>query len=401
MIAVIFERFGPYHDARLTAANEHIPGGVVAIEMFARDVTYQWDILSRAPHYRRATVISDATPDLVSPRRLWAGIQEVLDDIRPDAVAIPGWQHPGAIAALHWARRRDVPSVLMAESTEMDRRRFRFVECLKSKIVSLYDAALVGGTKHKEYTHRLGMPEGKVFLGYDVVDNKHFSRRALECRRTPSLRSESFALPEQYFLCSARFIPVKNLLMLLNAFRCYRRVAREAPWDLVILGDGPERAAIEQKIDVLGLSASVRLAGFRQYDELPRFYAFAGAFVLPSISEPWGLVINEAMASGLPVLASSRCGCVPDLAEHMKTGLVFDPSKPDELCEAMRAISTDEKLHTRLAIGAEERVKDWGLERFSDGLRRSIDAAASSGGKMRSHHRLVISMLPLLARVRG
>jgi glycosyltransferase involved in cell wall biosynthesis len=112
----------------------------------------------------------------------------------------------------------------------------------------------------------------------------------------------------------------------------------------------------------------VYLPGFRQIGELPRFYAHAGAFVHASTTEQWGLVVNEAMASGLPVLVSNLCGCAPELVVEGINGFTFDPRDVDELARGMRRIaSMDESERAGLASAGQRRVSAWGLERFAAG----------------------------------
>jgi glycosyltransferase involved in cell wall biosynthesis len=126
----------------------------------------------------------------------------------------------------------------------------------------------------------------------------------------------------------------------------------------------------------LGLAGAVRLPGFIQYEALPSYYGLAGAFVHASTSEQWGLVVNEAMASGLPVLVSERCGCAPDLVEDGINGSTFDPHDVEELAGLMQRVAamTDQR---RLAMGraGQRIVADWGPERFADGLMRAVQVA--------------------------
>ena len=146
----------------------------------------------------------------------------------------------------------------------------------------------------------------------------------------------------------------------------------------MLLGDGPLRAEVESRVAGLGLTGEVLLPGFRQYHELPVFYGLAGAFVHASATEPWGLVVNEAMAAGLPVLVSERCGCAPDLVREGVNGLTFDPSSVAELAGLMERVAamTDGQ---RAAMGEAGRriVADWGPERFANGLMQAVELAVS------------------------
>jgi glycosyltransferase involved in cell wall biosynthesis len=109
----------------------------------------------------------------------------------------------------------------------------------------------------------------------------------------------------------------------------------------------------------------MRFEGLKQVDELPACYAAADCFVLPSLSEPWGLVVNEAMASGLPVLISRRCGCARDLVREGENGFLFDPTRPDELARLMGLVADGGV--DRAAMGAASRriVSGFTVERFA------------------------------------
>jgi glycosyltransferase involved in cell wall biosynthesis len=118
------------------------------------------------------------------------------------------------------------------------------------------------------------------------------------------------------------------------------------------------------------------LAGFRQYDELPAYYGLASAFVHASTTEQWGLVVNEAMASGLPVLVSEHCGCAPDLVENGVNGFTFDPYDVQALAALMQRVAAmTEVRRTAMARAGQRIIADWGPERFADGLMQAAEAA--------------------------
>jgi glycosyltransferase involved in cell wall biosynthesis len=106
----------------------------------------------------------------------------------------------------------------------------------------------------------------------------------------------------------------------------------------VLAGDGPLRSELEQMAKHIGIGGAVHFAGHKNSSGLVPYYAFARCFVLPSRREPWGLVVNEAMAAGLPVIVSNRCGCTEDLVEDGVNGFVFDPAKDGQLAYAMTRV---------------------------------------------------------------
>src|SRR5262249_43481894 len=149
------------------------------------------------------------------------------------------------------------------------------------------------------------------------------------------------ALPAHYFLACSRFTPKKNLAGLLEGYALYRQTAGKAAWSLVIAGEGELKNELLALRDRLRLGDKGQFAGHKSYHELPTYYGLASAFVHASTTEQWGLVVNEAMASGLPVLVSERCGCVGDLVQPGINGFLFDPSSPGAIAEAMEKIAAD------------------------------------------------------------
>ena len=373
-VALAFHRFGPYHRARLEAARARL-ATVRSLEFSTVDETYAWERV-RLDQGTHLSLFVDADVDRKGAREVARRVHRALDQLAPAVLAVPGWSHPAALSALGWALRNSRPAVLMSESTAGDQPRRPWREWIKRHVVRLFGAALVGGRPHAAYLRALGMPEEAIFPGYDAVDNAYFAARAATARAAAGQRRRERDLPPAFFLASSRFVPKKNLARLIEAFARYRARAGRSGWGLVLLGSGSLAPQLETRIRDLGLTGAVRLPGFVQYDELPAWYGLAGAFVHASTTEPWGLVVNEAMASGLPVIVSERCGCAPDLVAQGVNGFTFDPYDVELLAGLMLRVAamTDEQ---RRAMGrASQRiVADWGPERFADGLMRAVQVA--------------------------
>src|SRR5439155_16698329 len=170
---------------------------------------------------------------------------------------------------------------------------------------------------------------------------------------------------------------------LLRGFAGYRKAAGPDPWDLVLLGDGPLRPEVDRLIGELGLTGAVHLPGFQQYPDLPTYYGLAGAFVHASTSEPWGLVVNEAMAAGLPVLVSDRCGCAPDLVADGVNGFTFAPQDHARLAGLMCRIAADPDRRLAMSRASRARIGPWGPERFADRLWAAAPAAPAAPHRRR------------------
>jgi glycosyltransferase involved in cell wall biosynthesis len=382
-VAVLFWRLGPYHLARLNAAAKLLD--VFAIEACGMDDIYGWEKVTGKESFTRITLtdrqiqLSDWNLDLCRQMR------RALKQINPQAVVIPGWSFGDALSGLAWCIETRTPAVVMSESAEGDERRTEWKEWVKRRIARICSAALVGGTPHEDYMKKLGMPPERIFRGYDAVDNNYFADGAAELRSRRAEISAKHGLPANYFLASARFVEKKNLPRLIQAYSLYRKKSQAgdpvagqrprvpAPWDLVIVCDGPLKPELCGLISELGLQDCVLLPGFKQYGELPVYYAFAGAFVHASTTEQWGLVVNEAMASGLPVLVSNRCGCATDLVREGRNGFTFDPSNVEELSQLMLRVSAVDFSLAAFGAASARIIADWGPERFASGLKAAAE----------------------------
>jgi glycosyltransferase involved in cell wall biosynthesis len=397
---VLFHRLGPYHFARLRAAGRLLP--IVAIESSGVDKTYAWDKVVGADHFERVTLFDHSDAHKLPAAEVVSRIGSALEKVHPVVVVVPGWADSAALGALRWCVQKQVPAVAMSESTVWDKTRSVWREAVKRQIVGLCSTALVGGTPHKDYMIQLGMPAERVFLGYDAVDNRYFADKVAEVRSQKSEVGRKFGLPENYFLASARFVEKKNLPRLIEAYARYRQLAagsvvsgQVVPWSLVLLGDGALRSDLCRLISDLRLQDSVLLPGFKQYPDLPAYYGLANAFIHASIVEPWGLVVNEAMASGLPVLVSNRCGCAMDLVKDGVNGFTFDPYNIEEMAQLMLKLSTlnPSQLSTMCAA-SQHIIANWGPERFAQGLKAAAEKALRVGpAKASPMQRLILRAL--------
>ncbi len=325
---------GPYHIARAKALAAQTD--LTVIEFASAQNLYGWAIDRSSLPFDIVTLSNGAWEDQ-SVRKLLRACWRNLEKIRPTCVVIPGYANPVALLIALWGCFRRVPRILMTDSTAVDHRRYEWKEKIKSLLVnSLYNGANVAGKPQIRYLEQLRFPIAKTAPFYDVVDNDFFasSTQALRATQQPA----DFSLPSKYFLYVGRLAPEKNVAILLKAFAQYRE--NGGIFDLVLTGDGPLRESLPAQARELGIDAHIHFAGRKTVNELPPYYAFAKAFVLPSTSEPWGLVVNEAMAASLPVFISNRCGCSEDLVSEGENGYLFDPENADEIAACMFKIQS-------------------------------------------------------------
>ena len=397
-ISVIYDNFGPYHLARLKGAAAVCK--VHGIQLSGSSKEYAW-VTEDGGGCEVSTIVQEGPFTMVPKNKFKTRLQTTLDRLNPAAIAIPGWSSRGAFVALEWAKKNKVPVILMSESTAWDESRVAWKEWIKKQIVRLASTALVGGHSHSDYIQQLGIPADQVFLGYDAVDNAYFAAESGRWRSHLSV-----AGCRKYFLSSNRFIEKKNLFRLMEAYSLYLHSEskienlKSPTWNLCLLGDGDLKLPLLAHCQSLGLtviesapwekssltpdpqhptSGLVFFPGFRQIKELPRFYAHAGAFVHASTTEQWGLVVNEAMASSLPVIVSNRVGCARDLVAEGVNGFTFDPYDVKQLARLLSRISAFNFPISTFGTASRSIISNWGPERFGAGLKAAVEKALEVG----------------------
>jgi 1,2-diacylglycerol 3-alpha-glucosyltransferase len=393
-LLIHFARYGPYHQARLRAAHMVLaPLGweVIGLEIAGTDATYAWDeSKSRVDGPQVVTAFPDRIYEEITRSQYRPTLLPLLHSLKPDAMAIAGWGSVDARQCLAWCRRKNVRRIVMSETRAADGRRVWWKEQLKRHLLSEFDGALVGGASHRDYLIQLGMRRDCIERGYNVVDDGYFAAET-ERHKKAACRQR-----RPYFLASNRFIERKNLLRLIEAYAsCSHYLTPTAPestpWSLCLLGDGDQKAALMARASELGLDVvasapwevdvhhatsathtgakamaateqrqrfrpTVYFPGFRQIEELPRFYAHAGCFIHPAMEEPWGLVINEAMASGLPVLSSSNVGAAKELVDDGLNGWKFDPTDVKALADLMLTLCSQRPENLESMGAASRRI---------------------------------------------
>lgn len=337
--------FGPYHMARLQACAEAAPKGmeVVGLAVAGQVQGLPWKADVGGGDLRVETLFPEAMYHELPKAKVRAAMRGVLDDLRPEVVGISGYGMTDSRAALAWACRNKATRVMMTESKADDAPRVWWKEWLKGRLVRRFNSALYGGSPHRAYLEQLGMPSEHMFDRYDVVDNERFRAAADEVRTNPAPFRHLPGLADErpFFLASSRLIERKNIARLIEAYAGYRR-DQPGGWRLVILGTGPEEERLRNQVDSQEVP-EVTFAGFQQFDSLVAYYALAGAFIHPALQEQWGLVVNEAMACGLPVLCSATVGACYDLVREGENGFRFDPTDLSAMRKALQTMAASEK----------------------------------------------------------
>jgi glycosyltransferase involved in cell wall biosynthesis len=369
-VAVIWQRFGPYHLARLRGADSALRSmnwQVLGIEIAGKD-EYDWDIV-HADAIRRCTLFPDETYAAVASNRVHSEIDRVLDAVSPDAVCVNGWAVPEAVSALRWCVTTKTPSIVMAETFEPSGNPIK--QAVKRWRVRHCHAAIVGGRAQAGYLRSLGLAPERIELGYDVVDNAHFS--SVRPSRPDWVRC---LRAKRYFLANTRFLARKAIDQLLRAFAWYvdnSEQCQQDAWQLVIAGSGERESTWKALAVALGIDARVHWPGFVQYDDLPALYQAAGAFVHPARREAWGLVVNEAAAAALPLIVGHRVGAACELVRDGENGFLVDPDDVEGFGSHLsRVASVADEERARMGRLSQALVSEFGPERFGQALRRCL-----------------------------
>lgn len=359
-LAVIWTNFGPYHMARIRAMKPLFD--VYAIELASDQRLYRW---WKDDQENSTCTLTKGDWEDQSKLRVALKLWHTLNSLRPSILLVPGYASLPALSAALWGRMNSATTILMSESNFDDHPRKTIGEGIKSVLVRiLYNGGIVGGKRAALYLRQLGIEENKIAFGYDVVDNQYYATRAAQCRAEATAPLQS-----PYFLFVGRLAREKNVDTLLKAHEAYLNSG--GTWPLMIVGDGPLEQALREQAKAHIQSGKIVFAGHKSVLELPLFYAFAGCFVLASLREPWGLVVNEAMASSLPVIVSSRCGCADDLVEDGANGYLIEPN--DVQAIAGKLIQTTELTKAeRMKMGKRslEIIDHYSPERWANEVMR-------------------------------
>ena len=253
---------------------------------------------------------------------------------KPDVVLLTGYYDPAQLLLGLVLKLKGCRVVLQSESTSLDNPRTGWREQIKRGFVKLCDGYFCFGTRAADYLIQLGATPSRILVRNNaVVDNAGLRATYLAALTNRENELKARQLPPKSLIYVGRLIPIKNLTSLIDAFCEACRANPTANWGLILLGEGEQKTILQEQVNALKMNDKVRFLPGCNWQDVPRFLALANALVLPSQSEPWGLVVNEAMACGLPVLVSDRCGCVDDLVRDGQNGYRFNPNQPDQLTD--------------------------------------------------------------------
>lgn len=366
-ILFLWGQFGPYHEDRCKAVAALPNHTVLGIEVANNSSHHYAWTLTEVSDFRKITLFPGQTfeqPGFF--RRLKALVREGIragahynflchyDKLEIFILAV----------VLRFLRRR---VFILWETKFDDRPRLLWREILKWILLRPYHGALTSGIRARSYLMFLGMTGRAIADGYDSV-----SIVRLRNLSTSPPAPGGIPFQQRNFLVVARLVAKKNLSLAIAAYDLYRRQTKVNARGLVILGGGPLETALKAEVSVRGLQG-VHFEGFLQPADVADQMSHALALVLPSMEEQWGLVVNEALALGVPILCSENVGARDDLVRNGKNGYVFSVNSAEQLADHMLTISSDEVLWQRVAAAALQTADLGDTKHFAEGVRSLIE----------------------------
>lgn len=330
--------------------------------VYKEEIKFHYDVL---PSWRRRV----GKYNLLINR----GVRSALNKINPDVVLCGGYNYLASWQTAYWAKRHRVPMLLWSESTAFDiRRKHWLVEFMKTRFLSLCKAFVVPGRSSLQYLKDLGTPDQVIFTAPNAVDTDLFAASATDATRNACRVRALRSLPQRYFLYVGRLVRVKGVFDLLDA---YARLDQEIRGEigLVFVGEGAARPELMAQAAQI-VPGTIQFPGFVHREALSEFYALAEALVFPTHSDPWGLVVNEAMSCGLPVVVANVAGCASDLVQDGWNGLVVPPGDVSQLTGAMSRLACESRLCAEMGVRSRERIMANSPQAWADGLIKAVES---------------------------
>jgi glycosyltransferase involved in cell wall biosynthesis len=334
-------------------------------------VPFSWDS-SVTDGYRFRIVSDNHQGTDVSSGNFWGaharGIGRALEESSPDVVLLPGWHSATYLRALYFCRRRGIP-ILFRGDTHLGNRppgwKGHLWRARTRVLLRAFDSYLAVGTRVREYLRSFGVPDSQIFNCAHCVDNNFFyestapyrnSERREELRRSFGLGSDDFVA-----LFAGKLEANKRPADVLEA------AARMGNgFSVLMVGTGELSGSLRAQAE--RLNVKLLSAGFLNQTQMGQAYAASDCLVLPSAGESWGLVVNEAMATGLPCVVSDRVGCAPDLVKGGETGFVFPMGDIESLVSELKLVKEAKEQGRGWSTACRARAALFSFEAATQGL---------------------------------
>jgi glycosyltransferase involved in cell wall biosynthesis len=319
-VLIVHNDFRVYWKGRLLFLKKYLQERDIdfyAIELFGKGSPYSFDTYENKEQWWTC-LFPDKSYDEISIGTIRETFLNKINEINPDVVIAGSIVFFAGALGLRWAKNNHKKFIMFDDAKPSQIKRNFFVQWVKDLITKQIDGLWLPSKDYDEAYRKFIDKDSLVFYGYNCIDNDLFKFR--------EKREMDFAT----IICVARLVPIKNIDYLLRAWKLIEK--RRPNYRLVIIGDGPEFVNLNELTLNMGLKTIVFLGAVNNSD-IPTYFYNSAAFVLPSLSESWGLVVNEAMASGLPILISNKINASNTLLKEGINGFGFEPSNVKNIAE--------------------------------------------------------------------
>lgn len=333
-IVILNNDFRVYWKGRLVYLHSFLASNNIrldAIELFGSGSPYEFDTVDNTREWWRCLFPDNSAADL-DGRTIKSELLKQLNILKPNLVIGPSIAFYAGALGLAWAKANGRKFVMFDDAKPTQVKRGLLIQTIKNIIISQADAFWLPSPSYDQYYRKLKSANTVVFHGFNCIDNDLFKPES----------PQPFA--GKVIICVARLVPIKNIESLLRA---WKKVEKNSDYQLKIIGNGLEETKLKELKTELNLS-SVVFCNAVDNAQLTKHLHNANAFILPSFSETWGLVVNEAMAAGLPVLLSSYINASTDLLQEGVNGYAFNPYDVESITKAISKfiyLSDIEKRH--------------------------------------------------------
>ena len=367
VVGLVWSQFSAYHVDRLEAVGRRLLGRarVLSVEVASSSATYAWDPSGDVEGTEKHRLFQGQMHEKIPLFRRFVAQLRVL--LQCDIIFVGvAYSQPDIIALSYLLRLLGKQVVMMTASKFDDFQRSASREFAKRLLLSPYSAAVVGGRRQFEYVRFLGFKRKLVLPGYNTVS----MRRVLDEAKAPDEAEPAYE--SRPFVFVGRFVDKKNIPRMLEGFARYAANAGAQARRLVLIGDGPLRSQMLAQCADLGIEDLVDFAGFLPAAKVSAHLARSLALVLVSEEEQWGLVINEALAVGLPVIVSADVGAREALVRNLLNGVVVEACDVEDIARSFALVDTTEAKWQAMSAAATQRAWHADAERFADAVEQLV-----------------------------
>lgn len=331
--------------------NEASRKGVFAEEIDGLDYKYE--------------VLFDENAEQTSNFQLLKKIINRINFYKPQVLNIGGFYSMAHILTIFYCKLHGIKVIISNDSTRLDNAPVFWKEILKKSVVKIADGFFCFGTLAINYMKSLGATENKILARRcAVVDNQTIERVYQETLPNRENLKKELNLPKYNFIYVGRIIEIKNLENLLLAFKnTQQKSEKSSDWGLILLGEGIQKQELQSLLNQQDIKKVTWISG-QKWDVVPKYLALADVFVLPSKSEPWGLVVNEAMICNLPVIVSDKSGCSVDLVKE--NGFVFQTESVEDLSSKLLKFINNEADLPKMGEKSKKIINNYSIDECAE-----------------------------------